>query len=75
MKSPLEKLSLANVNPGACTGANGWISDQVGSRLVSYNPTRGQPLATAIPGNVRHLRARRAAGGHEAACAYEAKKV
>jgi aldehyde dehydrogenase (NAD+) len=48
MKSLLEKLSLADVNPGACTGADGWIADPAGSKLVSYNPATVQPIATVI---------------------------
>ena len=48
MKSLLEKLSLADVNPGACTGAGGWITDPAGSKLVSTNPATGQPIATVI---------------------------
>jgi aldehyde dehydrogenase (NAD+) len=48
MKSLLETLSLADVNPGACTGPDGWITDPAGSKLVSYNPATGEPIATVI---------------------------
>jgi L-aminoadipate-semialdehyde dehydrogenase len=48
MKSLLEKLSLADVNPGACAGSGGWIDDPSGSKLVSYNPATGEPIATVI---------------------------
>ena len=48
MKNLLEKLSLRDVNPGACTGRDGWIADPGGSKLVSYNPATGQPIATVI---------------------------
>ena len=48
MKSILEKLGIAETNPGACFGPGNWISDPAGKPLVSYNPTTGQPLATII---------------------------
>jgi L-aminoadipate-semialdehyde dehydrogenase len=48
MKSLLDKLSLSDVNPGACTGPEGWIGDAQGSKLVSYNPATGQPIATIV---------------------------
>jgi len=48
MRSLLEKLSLAEVNPGACTGRDGWITDPAGSKLVSSNPATGRPIATVI---------------------------
>src|SRR5574341_811144 len=37
MKALLEKLHLKDVNPGACTGPDGWIEDSNGKELVSYN--------------------------------------
>ncbi|MFN8443708.1 MAG: aldehyde dehydrogenase family protein [Caldilineaceae bacterium] len=46
MKSLLTKLGLAERNPGACTGPNGWISDPNAERLVSYNPTTGEAIGT-----------------------------
>ncbi len=48
MKRLLEKLSLEDVNPGACTGPEGWILDPAGSKLVSYSPATGQPIATVV---------------------------
>jgi len=48
MKSLLEKLSLTDVNPGACTGPDGWITDPAGAKLVSRNPATGQPIAAVI---------------------------
>ena len=48
MKALLEKLSIREVNPGACTGPDRWIQDPDGKALVSYNPTSGEPLATVI---------------------------
>ena len=48
MKNLLEKLSLADINLGACTGRDGWITDPAGSKLVSCNPATGQPIATVI---------------------------
>jgi len=48
MKALLEKLHLKDVNPGACTGADGWIEDPRGKELVSYNPATGEPIAKII---------------------------
>jgi len=44
----LEKLGLQPVNPGACTGPDGWISDPQGQELRSYNPTTAEPLAKVV---------------------------
>src|SRR4051794_27560343 len=43
--SLLAKLNLSDLNPGVCTGADGWISDPAGRPLVSYNPTTGEAIA------------------------------
>jgi len=48
MKALLDKLQLKAVNPGACTGLDGWIEDPNGEELVSYNPTTGEPIASVI---------------------------
>jgi aldehyde dehydrogenase (NAD+) len=48
MKSLLEKLSIEEVNPGACAGPDDWIEDPNGKELVSYNPTTGEPIAKVI---------------------------
>ncbi len=48
MKSLLTKLGLQDVNPGACTGPNGWITDPKGKELVSYNPSTGERIASVI---------------------------
>ena len=48
MKSLLDKLGLQAVNPGACFGPDGWISDPAGKQLVSYNPTSGEPIASLV---------------------------
>lgn len=48
MKALLEKLNLKDVNAGACTGPDGWIEDPKGTRLVSYNPSTGEPIASVI---------------------------
>lgn len=48
MKALLEKLSIQEINFGACSGPQGWIEDRGGRELVSYNPTDGQPLAKVI---------------------------
>ena len=48
MKALLEKLQLKAVNSGACTGPDGWLEDSNGAKLISYNPTTGQPIASVI---------------------------
>ena len=48
MNSLLSKLQLSEINPGACAGIDGWISDPAGEKLVSYNPTTGQPIASVV---------------------------
>jgi len=45
MNPLLKKLNIQEINPGACTGPDGWIADPNGKELVSYNPTTGEPLA------------------------------
>ena len=50
MKSLLDKLGLTAVNPGACTGPDGWITDPQGEPLISYNPTTGEAIGTVIQG-------------------------
>jgi aldehyde dehydrogenase (NAD+) len=44
----LKELSIQDVNPGACYGPDGWVSDKKGSEMVSVNPTTGEPLARVI---------------------------
>ena len=46
--SLLEKLGIRPVNFGACSGPDGWIEDERGVELVSYNPTTGEPIARVI---------------------------
>jgi aldehyde dehydrogenase (NAD+) len=48
MNALLHKLSLRDVNPGACTGPGGWLDDSRGEELVSYNPATGEPIARVI---------------------------
>ncbi len=48
MRALFEKLSIQEVNPGACTGPGAWIEDPQGKPLISYNPTTGEPLAKVI---------------------------
>ncbi|MEZ4707279.1 MAG: aldehyde dehydrogenase family protein [Caldilineaceae bacterium] len=48
MNSLLTKLHLSDTNPGACAGIDGWISDPAGEKLVSYNPTTGDPIASVV---------------------------
>ena len=48
MKALLQKLQIQDVNPGASTGPDSWLSDPNGQRLISYNPTTGEPLGSVI---------------------------
>ena len=45
MKALLDKLNLRAVNPGSCTGPDGWLDDPRGTELVSLNPATGEPIA------------------------------
>jgi aldehyde dehydrogenase (NAD+) len=47
MKNLLEKLNLNEINPGTCTGPDGWL-DSEGEVLTSYNPTTGEPIAKVV---------------------------
>ncbi len=48
MKAILEKLQLKDINPGACTGPDGWILDPKGTELVSYNPATGEVIGKVV---------------------------
>jgi aldehyde dehydrogenase (NAD+) len=48
MQSLLKKLNIQEVNPGACAGPHQWIGDPRGEKLVSYNPSTGEALATIV---------------------------
>lgn len=48
MKALLEKLNLAEVNFGGCTGIHNWIKDKTGSELISINPATGETIAKVI---------------------------
>ena len=47
-QSLLKRLNIQHVNPGVCTGPDGWL-DSGAPPLVSFNPTTGEPLASVIP--------------------------
>ncbi len=47
-QSLLEKLQIAPVNAGACTGQDNWIQDPGGEILTSFNPSDGQPIADVV---------------------------
>jgi len=48
VKALFEKLTLNDVNPGACLGPDGWIEDPDGERLFSYNPATDEPIGSVI---------------------------
>jgi aldehyde dehydrogenase (NAD+) len=47
-KSLLKKLSIKNINAGACFGSDGRIIDSHGQEMISYNPATGEPIAKII---------------------------
>ena len=48
MKKILDKLSIKDVNIGACSGQDAWFEDPQGQELISYNPANGEPIAKVI---------------------------
>ena len=48
MNAILQKLSIKDVNPGACTGPDNWLAEHGAKELISYNPTTGEPLARVM---------------------------
>lgn len=48
MKAILDKLHIAEVNAGACTGHDAWISDSNGTKLDSINPATNETIASVI---------------------------
>jgi len=46
MKALLDKLNLTDVNPGTCTGIDGWIDDPDADLLESFNPANGERIAS-----------------------------
>lgn len=50
MESLLQKLHLEAVNLGTCCGRDRWPLETHSERLISYNPSTGEPIAAVIPG-------------------------
>jgi aldehyde dehydrogenase (NAD+) len=48
IKGLLKELSIAEVNPGACFGLEGWIADSQGREIISYCPSTGNPIAKVV---------------------------
>jgi aldehyde dehydrogenase (NAD+) len=48
MKALLDKLNLYALNPGTCTGPNGWLPGE-SAPITSYNPTTGDTIAQFVP--------------------------
>jgi aldehyde dehydrogenase (NAD+) len=44
----LKKLSIKDVNPGACFGPDDWIADSKGSEIMSHNPATGTAIARVV---------------------------
>ncbi len=47
-QSLLERLNIRSVNPGVCTGPDGWLDSGI-PPLVSTNPTTAEQLAAVVP--------------------------
>jgi aldehyde dehydrogenase (NAD+) len=41
----LDKLGIEDVNAGACSGPDRWVRSSGADRVVSANPTTGEPIA------------------------------
>ena len=48
MKALLDRLGLQAMNPGACSGPDGWIADPAGKELASVNPASGAVIARVV---------------------------
>jgi aldehyde dehydrogenase (NAD+) len=48
IQSVLDKLQIAPVNAGACTGPEGWIREPHASPIVSTDPATGRELARVL---------------------------
>ena len=46
--SLLKKLSIEEVNRGACFGVDGWLDDREGQEVASYSPATSDPIAKVI---------------------------
>ncbi len=47
-KALLDKLSIADVNDGACVGPDGWMRDGDAGRIVSIDSSTGEPIASVL---------------------------
>jgi aldehyde dehydrogenase (NAD+) len=47
-QSLLQRLNIHPINPGVCTGPDGWL-DSGAPPLTSYNPTTAEPIAQVVP--------------------------
>jgi aldehyde dehydrogenase (NAD+) len=48
VKALFEKLGIEDVNAGASTGHDWWVRDDDAGRVVSINPSTGEPLASVV---------------------------
>jgi aldehyde dehydrogenase (NAD+) len=67
MQALLDKLHLTSLNPGACTGPDGWIAEPDAHELTSFNPATGERIAAVTLTGARTYDRVAAA----AACAFE----
>jgi len=67
----LKKLSVKEVNAGACFGPDNWIADPEGEELISYSPATGDPIARVIQAGPEAYERVMA----EAVCAFESWRM
>jgi aldehyde dehydrogenase (NAD+) len=48
IKALLAKLGIEDVNAGASTGHDWWVRDDEAGRVVSINPSTGEPIASVV---------------------------
>jgi len=48
MKELLKKLQIKDVNAGSCSGPDDWYEDPEAEKIVSYDPTSGNPIAGVL---------------------------
>ena len=48
MQALLKKLQIEPLNPGACSGPDGWLAEPDGHKLTSFNPTTGDAIAAVM---------------------------
>jgi len=53
MKELLKKLHIEDVNRGSCSGPDDWYDDPQAEKIVSLDPTTGNPIASVLQATER----------------------